>query len=236
MDPAIGLPAEEGPDNADSGAGETSEVTKFRVMIYGKNTLPKKHVQTILELMWNALQDKVLIILSIASAVSLGIGLLEDFGRDHDPSQPRIKWVEGVAIIMAVLAVVLIGSVNDYQKEQQFRLLNAKKEDRKVNAIRGGRNELISIFSIMVGDVIQLEPGDVLPVDGVLISGHNLNCDESSATGESDIIRKQPYSLNRDECKDPFLISGSKISEGVGKFLVTCIGEHSYFGKTMMGS
>ena len=50
---------------------------------------------------------------------------------------PGVKWVEGVAIIVAILLVVLVGSVNDYQKEKQFRKLNAKKEDRvvKVNGL-----------------------------------------------------------------------------------------------------
>lgn len=43
-----------------------------------------------------------------------------------------MKWVEGVAIIVAVLIVVLVGSINDWQKEKQFRKLNAKKEDRYV--------------------------------------------------------------------------------------------------------
>lgn len=45
---------------------------------------------------------------------------------------PGVKWVEGVAIIVAVLIVVLVGSINDWQKEKQFRKLNAKKEDRYV--------------------------------------------------------------------------------------------------------
>lgn len=46
---------------------------------------------------------------------------------------PGVKWVEGVAIIVAVFLVVVVGSVNDYQKEKQFRKLNAKKDDRHVN-------------------------------------------------------------------------------------------------------
>lgn len=45
---------------------------------------------------------------------------------------PGVKWVEGVAIVIAVSLVVIVSSVNDYQKEKQFRDLNAKKEDRQV--------------------------------------------------------------------------------------------------------
>jgi magnesium-transporting ATPase (P-type) len=75
----------------------------------------------------------------------------------------------------------------------------------------------------------------VICADGVLISGHNLRCDESSATGESDLIKKQAYADSNGICQDPFLVSGSKVSEGVGKYVVVAVGPYSYHGKTMMG-
>lgn len=74
--------------------------------------------------------------LAIAAVVSLGVGLYEDIAvPEYDTFGnriPGVKWVEGVAIIVAILMVVMVGSVNDYQKEKQFRKLNAKKEDRAV--------------------------------------------------------------------------------------------------------
>jgi P-type Ca2+ transporter type 2C len=75
-----------------------------------------------------------------------------------------------------------------------------------------------------------LEPGDIIPVDGVFISGHNLTCDESSATGESDAMKKNTVENDG----DPFILSGSKVLEGVGKAVVIAVGPHSFFGKTMM--
>jgi Ca2+-transporting ATPase len=65
-----------------------------------------------------------------------------------------------------------------------------QKDDRVVRAIRSGRSLEISVYDILVGDVLHLEPGDLVPADGVLISGYNVRCDESSATGESDPARK----------------------------------------------
>lgn len=74
--------------------------------------------------------------LTIAAIVSLGVGLYEDIAvPEYDTMGnriPGVKWVEGVAILVAVIIVVLVGSVNDFQKERQFRKLNAKKEDRAV--------------------------------------------------------------------------------------------------------
>jgi len=178
--------------------------------------------------MWLALHDRIMIILSIAAIVSLSIGLYEDFGPGSENSdEPKVHWIEGVAILISVFIVITAGSVNDYQKEKQFRALNAKKDDRKVKALRGGESVMISVFDVQVGDVLLLEPGDMLCADGIFIQGHNLKCDESAATGESDTIEKA-------HDKDQFILSGSKVTEGVGSFLVTAVGTNSFHGKTMM--
>lgn len=101
----------------------------------------------------------------------------------------------------------------------------------------------MSVFDVVVGDVLNFEPGDVLPVDGVLIAGHNVKCDESAATGESDTLKKTPAQECLDNTDigdalskkaDPFMISGAKIVEGVGSLLVTAVGPRSFNGKTMM--
>lgn len=101
---------------------------------------------------------------------------------------------------------------------------------------------MISIFDILVGDILHLEPGDAVPADGVLISGHGIKCDESSATGESDQMKKtnghevwqQIVEGTATRKLDPFLISGSKVLEGVGTYLVTSVGPYSSFGRIMM--
>ena len=49
---------------------------------------------------------------------------------------------------------------------------------------------MVGVHDIVVGDIALLEPGEVVPCDGVFLSGHNVKCDESGATGESDAIRK----------------------------------------------
>lgn len=124
------------------------------------------------------------------------------------------------AIIIAICIVVLVGSLNDWQKELQFKKLNAKKEDRSVKAIRDGTEQLMSVYDIVVGDLLVLEPGEIVPVDGLFIEGHNVKCDESSATGESDAIRKLAYADLKNggvpnAKADPFIISGSKVLEGM---------------------
>lgn len=110
-----------------------------RYSIFGKNALPPVKGKSIFQLMWMAFNDKTLILLAVAAVVSLAVGLYEDIAvPEYDAQGNRIagvKWVEGVAIIVAILIVVLVGSVNDFQKEKQFRKLNAKKDDRVVKVV-----------------------------------------------------------------------------------------------------
>ncbi|KAK8249865.1 hypothetical protein IWZ00DRAFT_437851 [Phyllosticta capitalensis] len=213
-----------------------------RVRVFSDNRLPEKKAKSIWELAWMAYNDKVLILLTVAAVISLALGLYETFGSKHEDGEPKVEWVEGVAIMVAILIVVVVGALNDWQKERQFVKLNRKKSDRLVKVIRSGRTKEISVYDVLVGDVMLLEPGDMVPVDGIFIGGHNVKCDESSATGESDLLKKTAaddvYSAMEEgrnvKKMDPFILSGAKVAEGVGSFLVTATGVHSSYGKTMM--
>jgi Ca2+-transporting ATPase len=213
-----------------------------RKRVFKDNRLPEKKGKNLLQLMWITYNDKVLILLSIAAAISLAVGLYQTFGTKHTAENPPIEWVEGVAIIVAIVIVVVVGSLNDWQKELQFVKLNKKKQDRNVNVIRSGKTQEISVFDVLVGDVMHLEPGDMIPVDGILIQGHNVKCDESQTTGESDLLRKHPADEvfaaieNHDSLRklDPFILSGAQVTDGVGTFLVTSTGVNSSYGKTLM--
>ncbi|KAI2610283.1 calcium-translocating P-type ATPase [Hypoxylon fragiforme] len=214
-----------------------------RKRVYGDNRIPEKKGKSFLQLVWITYNDKVLILLSIAAIVSLAVGLYQTLGIPHNPDEPpSVEWIEGVAIIAAIVIVVLVGSLNDWQKERQFAKLNRKKQDRLVKVVRSGKTVEISIYDLLAGDVVHLEPGDLIPVDGILIQGFNVKCDESQATGESDVLRKRPADdvfaaiENGEDTRklDPFIQSGGRVMEGVGTFLATSTGIYSSYGKTMM--
>lgn len=133
--------------------------------------------------------------------------------------------------------------------ERQFNKLNKKHNDRTVKVVRSGKSQEISVFDVMVGDVVHLSTGDMIPVDGIFIDGYGVKCDESSATGESDLLKKvsgndvfaalaDAAASGKDrpelEKMDPFIISGSKVQEGTGNFLVTAVGVNSSYGRTAM--
>lgn len=217
-----------------------------RKRVFTENRLPAKKPKSIWELAWMAYKDKVLILLSAAAVVSLAVGIFQSLRPPVDENGNKgeggVEWVEGVAIIVAIVIVVTVGAANDWQKERQFVRLNKKKEDRSVKVIRSGKSQEISVFDVLAGDVMHLEPGDMIPVDGIFIEGHNVTCDESSATGESDLLKKhggeevfKAIEAHENCAKlDPFILSGAKVTEGVGTFLVTAVGVNSSYGKTMM--
>ncbi|KAK9321357.1 hypothetical protein V1517DRAFT_347293 [Lipomyces orientalis] len=209
-----------------------------RIKAYNRNVLPEKKTLALWRFMLIALSEKMLILLTIAAAISLALGLYQTFGTPTTYDRlgnpvPKVDWIEGVAILVAVVIVVCVGGFNDWQKELQFAALNKRKDDRNVK---------------LSGDIMLIEPGDMVPVDGLLVQGHSVRCDESAATGESNSLKKisvsdailQLESLGEMATEDqlerinPFVISGSKVLEGFGNFLVTAVGPNSAYGKTMM--
>ncbi|GMG34653.1 unnamed protein product [Ambrosiozyma monospora] len=250
--------------NTDSNNGLPVHIPDFeeRESHYGVNSLPQKMPKSFLRLCFEAMKDKTLIILSVAAIVSLALGLYETFGQptEYDSegkAEPKVQWVEGVAIIVAIAIVVLVGAANDFNKERQFVKLNAKKEDRQIIVYRSGEKHFVSINDLLVGDLIYVETGDIVPADSILVQGM-CECDESSLTGETDTIKKVAAKLAEDEfvnslhqdetlakdeqfdiglskkVLDPMLISGSKLLSGQGKAIVTAVGVNSMHGKIMV--
>ncbi|CAG8638500.1 1344_t:CDS:2, partial [Ambispora gerdemannii] len=150
VNPTEGLSSDEGLGEGSGKGGAFRDRRKY----YGKNILPDVASKSLFSLIWEAYQDKTLIMLSIASLFSLAVGISEDYSSRHPEGEPRVGWVEGVAILAAVAAVVLTNAINDYQKEKQFKKLNAKKEDRSVKLIRDGREKQVSVHEINVGDIL----------------------------------------------------------------------------------
>lgn len=199
---------------------------EHRQKVFGTNVIPPKPPKSFLQLVWEAVQDVTLIILLVAALISLGLSFYQgDQTQSHgDDSEKEAGWIEGVAILIAVLVVVLVTAFNDWQKEKQFRGLQAKIEhDHQFSVMRGGEVIQIPVGDIVVGDICLVKYGDLLPADGIIIQSNDLKVDESSLTGESDHVKKG-------EQVDPMLLSGTHVMEGSGKMLTTAVGVNSRTG------
>jgi P-type E1-E2 ATPase len=100
-------------------------------------------------------------------------------------------WLDGVAILIAVVLIVSVTAGNNYMKDQQFRRLNAIASNREVNVIRDGKVSSLNVFDLAVGDIVKVVTGEILPVDGILIKSNNISTDESSITGETNLLKKE---------------------------------------------
>lgn len=202
-----------------------------RVSQFGKNEIPPKPPKPFYLLMWEALQDTTQIILIICSIISLILSLSFHAETEVDEEyaaaqEPNVEWIEGVAILIAVMVVVLVTSFNDWSKEKQFRGLQSKIDsNQKISVIRDGQIIEIPVQDILVGDVCQIFYGHLVPADGIVIESNDLKIDESSLTGETDQIKK---SVER-----PMLFSGTKVMEGGAKVLITAVGINSQTGIIM---
>ncbi|XP_042391468.1 calcium-transporting ATPase 5, plasma membrane-type-like isoform X3 [Zingiber officinale] len=114
---------------------------------------------------------------------------------------------------------------SDYRQSLQFQNLNEEKRNIHLEVIRGGRRIKVSIFDLVVGDVVPLKIGDLVPADGIVITAHSLAMDESSMTGESKVVHKDQ--------KAPFLMAGCKVADGYGNMLVTAVGMNTEWGILM---
>ncbi|XP_042568937.1 plasma membrane calcium-transporting ATPase 3 isoform X2 [Cyprinus carpio] len=206
-----------------------------RRQAFGQNFIPPKKAKTFLQLVWEALQDVTLIILEIAAIISLGLSFYQPPGHEsegcgsgsgggEDEGEAEAGWIEGAAILLSVICVVLVTAFNDWSKEKQFRGLQSRIElEQRFAVVRNGNVIQIPVAEMVVGDMAQVKYGDLLPADGVLIQGNDLKIDESALTGESDHVRKSVD-------KDPMLLSGTHVMEGSGRMLVTAVGVNSQSG------
>ncbi|KAH0976640.1 hypothetical protein GBA52_026359 [Prunus armeniaca] len=103
-------------------------------------------------------------------------------------------WYDGGSIAITVL-VIVIRAISDYIQSLQFQNLNEEKRNIHLEVIRGGRRVEVSIYDLVVGDVVPLNIVDQVPADGILINGHSLVIDESSMTGDHNIVSLSTCSI-----------------------------------------
>lgn len=81
----------------------------------------------------------------------------------HDESEHSANWIEGAAILISVVVVVLVTALNDWTKEKQFRGLQAKIEtEHKFSIVRGGHSIEVVVNDLVVGDIASVKYGNSL--------------------------------------------------------------------------
>jgi Ca2+ transporting ATPase len=199
---------------------------EWRVKTWKDNTPIHQEIFGFFHFVVDSLGDPMLQILLLAAAVSMIIGIIQEGFATG--------WIEGATIFLAVFIVVSISSYINYEKDQQFHALNDENIKKNVAVKRNGEEKFVDVSSLLVGDVLQLNIGDITAVDGILTKGF-VTIDEGSMTGESEKVKKTP-GINDDskgKCYSPFILSGTKVMEGAGEMIVCSVGENTRMNKIM---
>lgn len=144
----------------------------LRQKVYGLNKFVEKRSRPFWMFVWDALQDLTLIILMVCAAVSIGVGIATE-------GWPKGMY-DGLGVILCIFLVVFVTAISDYKQSLQFKDLDKEKKNIIVQVTRDGTRQKVSIYDLVVGDVVHLSIGDQVPADGLFISGYSLSIDESS--------------------------------------------------------
>lgn len=231
MDPKFGLTGEDFPE---------------RTLQFGDNFRPSLVAKPFYKLFWQALDDFMLKVLICASIFSIVFDMLL-----ASPDHKKHAWIEGAAIMVAVLLVAGVGSFVDWKKEVSFVKSRAKSEEKNVCAVlRNGEVKIEHHNFLHVGDIINVEYGMAIPVDGIVLQATQLTVDESAMTGESDEMKKEILKVCKSRLNDlqaeagkldgmekthalpsPLILSGTNVAGGEGKFMCLMVGGESCLGQ-----
>lgn len=136
---------------------------------------------------------------------------------------------EGISIIIVSIVLIAIIAVADYSKDKQFIKLSNNIKEELVPVIRGkfGITHSISIWDVVVGDIILLETGDCVPADCLIIEAQDMQVDEPF---QEDVDGRFTKPSNYKNEEDPILVAGSIIKKGQCKAIVCCVGKYSSRG------
>lgn len=228
-----GRPAEGARAMADRGAApigmarplnETEVETSRRR--YGSNSLSTKRRRGFWRQFATNLGDPVIRILLCA----LGLNLIFCLSGGD--------WMETVGIALAVFLATLISTLSEYGSETAFARLSeacGRAECRVRRVIDGAPTVCeLSPNEIVVGDIVLLGAGEMIPADGVLLSGR-LAVDQSAMTGETREVEKRPGQIAEGEALTPAhpsaLLRGCTIPGGGGVMQVKRVGDDTFLGR-----
>ncbi|OAY55676.1 putative calcium-transporting ATPase 13, plasma membrane-type [Manihot esculenta] len=202
----------------EAGISGNSQDIAHRREAFGSNKYKKPPTKSFFYFVVESFKDLTIAILLGCAALSLGFGI-----KEHGLKE---GWYDGGSIFIAVFLVIAVSAVSNYRQNRQFDKLSKVSNNIQIEVVRQGRRQQVSIFELVVGDVVCLSIGDQVPVDGLFIDGHSLEIDESSMTGESDHVE-----INHNQ--NPFLFSGTKVADGYGRMLATSVGMNTTWGEMM---
>jgi P-type Ca2+ transporter type 2C len=202
---------------SDKAQGLTQAEAARRLAESGPNELVEKGCKNPWAILWEQVSATMVVILIVAAIASAALG---DY---HD----------AFAILAIVILFSLLGFSQEYQAEKAMAALK-KLAVPTVKVQRSGQIQEISARELVIGDLVLLETGDLVPADCRLLESVNLRIQEASLTGESEPVEKKIGALEKEDLplgdRRNMAYMGTMISYGRGQGVVTDTGMKTELG------
>lgn len=210
--------------------GLSDKQAKENIEKFGTNSLTKKKADSLLKRIWDASTEPMLLMLIAAGLIALAVNIIRSF------TGGKADYLECVGVFAAIALSVVISVVMEGRSAKAFDALSKINSNVIVKAMREGKTVKLNKDEIAVGDILILSAGDKIPADCRLVESTSLRVDESALTGESFPVKKDSEIEIADE-KTPLaeranmIYSGTFITEGHCKAIVSSVGDSTEFGK-----
>ena len=197
--------------------GLTDNEVKKRLVMYGKNILPKEKKDSIYKIFFSQFANAITLILVFTCIFSFMINEI----------------VDGIAIVLIIMIDVIMGTIQEYKaKKSAESLSNMIKVNTKV--LRNGREKIVDSEDLVVGDIFYLESGDKVSADARIIECNNLSINESMLTGESNAIFKNSSKMKEKKSISEsvnMVYAGTSVITGRAKCIAVGTGSNTEIGR-----
>ncbi len=175
---------------------------------HGANSFAPLPTKSPIEFLIEAFKDPMVQILCVCAVLALVVGVSTG------------EWLEGIAILCAIVVVSAVGVRNQLKAQRDYSALDAQADMMATRVLRNGQITEVDAAELVVGDVLEINTGDVVPADSHLGRGTDLLVDEKHITGEPD---------NEKQVGD-LIYAGSRVLDGSGRAVVGVVGDATLLG------
>ena len=197
--------------------GLSSAEAERRLQRHGPNRLTEKPPKSPILLLRDQFKGFLILVLIGAALLAGAIGDLKD----------------ALVILLVVSVNALLGFYQEYRAEQSLGALR-KMLAPEAEVRRDGKRQMLPAEQLVPGDIVVLDAGDRVPVDGRVIGAHNFEVDESSLTGESHTVGKHSDLLQGQNIplaeRENMLYMNTTVARGRAEMVVTATGMQTEMG------
>ncbi|KXU16501.1 Mg(2+) transport ATPase, P-type [Streptococcus oralis] len=209
--------------------GLTEEQVEKNRDLYGENTITKGQEDSILKKIYESIINPFTIILLVIAMISMVTNVWLAKPGQEDPT---------TSIIIVVL-VLISGGIRFVQELRSDKAATnlSKMIVNTATVIREGQSLEVAIEDLVVGDIVKLSAGDMIPADLILIESRDFFVQQSGLTGESDSVEKLALSKMSQSNFDSLLeaealaFMGTNVISGSAKALLLAVGDDTMMGE-----